>query len=59
MKSDFASIISILQLVGVIAIFISTAILIIKVIAYKDNVDKRALFMEGSTKLLIGVIIIG
>ncbi|HFC9206669.1 TPA: hypothetical protein ACF0PM_002128 [Clostridium perfringens] len=59
MNKDFSSLISILQLIGVIVVFMSIAILIFRLIIYKDKVDKRALFMEGSTKILIGVIIIG
>lgn len=55
----FSQMIQILQYLGILAIFISLIILIYRIIAYKEDVDKRVSIMQGTTRLLIGIIIIG
>ncbi len=59
MNQQFPQIISILQLISVIAIIITLAIIIFKLIIYKKNSDKREVLIDGLSKYLIGVLILG
>lgn len=58
-QTNFGLFISILQIIGAAAVFVSLAILIFRMIMYKDNADKRSIVMGSFGKFLVGVIIIG
>lgn len=59
MNQQFPQIISILQLISVIAILITLTIIIFKLIVYKKNSDKREVLIDGLSKYVIGVLILG
>ncbi|WP_195972494.1 hypothetical protein [Clostridium thermobutyricum] len=59
MSTSFAQMIQIMQYGGVIAIVVSLASLFYKLIAYREDADKRVILMQGTTRLFIGILIIG
>ena len=59
MSADLKSFISILQMLGVLAVIISLAVLTYRIIKYGNNVDKRTVLMDGIGRIFIGVMLIG
>lgn len=49
----------ILQNIGYVITFVALAALFIRLIIYKNNVDKRAMLMGGMSKILIGSLLLG
>ncbi|MCC0648288.1 hypothetical protein [Clostridioides sp. ZZV15-6598] len=59
MSEQIQALVDILQYAGVILITISLAILIYKLIIYKNDYDKRTILMQGTTKLVLGALMLG